>query len=413
GEDQPDDANKLDTGLRIVTKLSLSQQQAEAFSNLLAKALRRSRPTWRCAISHFFLIVEGDKAIKGMEQWIARPKAGARERAEMLFAYFFDRHDPVAVSALKRLSVPGLEALLRLVYRFIRPEEDNVHEASSYTPDVRDHAENARNVVLNAVIERPGPEAFHALQMIANDPEYASRKQRFQEIARGKAESDSEFPAWTAPEVVSFEKEHTAPVKTGEDLLRVVMSVLSDIQTHLDKADVSSRALLERAKDEDEVRNFMVEHMKFHSRKRFHAYRESEVADKDRPDIIVASTSAPVEVGMEVKHGDKPWTHKQLTTALDVQLAEDYLKPTTRRQGVFVVTKHSPRRWRDADTKVMHTFESIIEWLQGRALTLKKNSTGAISVRCFGLDATDKKPSNSKKPQSKPKKPKKKPKKRK
>lgn len=389
---QPDDINKLDTGLRIVSKLSLSAKQAEIFSKLARKRVAQAEAEVAMRNLALLLIVEGDTAIQDMKAWLAQLKGPERrKRAEALFAYLFDRHDPVATSALKKISVAGLEALLRLVYHHIRPEEDNVHEASSFTPNVRDHAESARNAVLNAIIERPGPEAFHALQMMANDPDYKSRRTRFQEIARGKADNDSEFPAWTAPEVVTFEKEHTAPVKTGEDLLRVVMAVLSDIQIHLDKADVSSRALLERAKDEDEVRNYVVEQMKFRSRKRFHAYREAQVADRDRPDIIVASTSAPVEVGMEVKHGSKTWTHKQLTNALDTQLAEDYLKPSTRRHGVFVVTKHSARRWRDAETKVMHTFESIIGWLQDRAAKLIKNSTGAITVRCFGLDATDKK----------------------
>jgi hypothetical protein len=390
GEDQPEDANKLDTGLRIVSRLTLSPKQAAEFAAVARDKLADAKLEIAMRNIALLLIVEGDKAISDIKEWLAKPKLSERRvRAEALFAYLFDRHDPVATGLLKKISVPGLETLLRLAYHYIRAEDDQEHEGS-YSPNTRDHAENARNVVLGAIIERPGPEAYHALQMVALDPDYAARKERFLELARLKAETDSEFPAWTAPEVVTFEKEHTAPVKTGEDLLRVVMAVLSDIQTHLHKGDVNSRVLFERAQDEDEVRNYVVEQMVFRSKGRFHAYREAQVANKDRPDIIVASTSAPCEVGMEVKHGGKKWTHTQLTHALDEQLAEDYLKSPKRRHGVLVITKHGARRWRDAETKVWHTFESIIGWLQDRAKTVVKNSTGAISVRCFGLDATEK-----------------------
>ena len=182
-----------------------------------------------------------------------------------------------------------------------------VHEGS-YTPELRDHAESARDSVLTAMMDRPGQEAYDALRQIALDPEYAVRRERFQELARGKAERDSELPAWTAKEVLALVLNHTAAVKTGADLLRVVTAVLNDIQFQMDKGDITSRSLVERAKDEDEVRNWVVEQMNFRAKERFHAYREAQVANKDRPDIIIASTSAACEVGMEVKHGGKPWT---------------------------------------------------------------------------------------------------------
>ena len=85
------------------------------------------------------------------------------------------------------------------------------------------------------------------------------REERFKELARGKAERDSELLSWTEKQVIAFEKSYTAPVKTGSDLLRVVATVLKDIQFHLDKGDVTSRPLLQAAKDEDEVRNWIVE----------------------------------------------------------------------------------------------------------------------------------------------------------
>lgn len=390
--DEPKDQSKMDVGLRVVAKLALESSQ-----NTLLKKLARSRivrhekqGNVERALRYIALLlsISSDEALKDLERWLSRPTRKFRKaRAEQTFAFLFDRHDPIIPNVFINMSVLSLEQLLRLVYKYIRPEDDAVHEGS-YSPDTRDHAENARNWVLTAIIERPGPDAYRVLTRVASDPEYRSRRSRFLELALGKAERDSEPPAWTDQEVVAFEKTHSSPVKTGEDLLRVVMATLSDIQFQMDKADASSRALLQKAQDEDEVRNYVVEQMQGRSRGRFHAYREAQVADKDRPDVIVASASAQCEVGIEVKHGGKSWTKRQLDNALKVQLAEDYLKPATRRHGVFIMSKHGSRRWKDTDTKQFLTFEMLMGSLCAQASSINSNSSGSISIRCVALDAS-------------------------
>jgi hypothetical protein len=93
-------------------------------------------------------------------------------------------------------------------------------------------------------------------------------------------------------------------------------------------------------------------------------------------------------VGIEVKHGGKKWTLKQLDKALRQQLAQDYLKPLTRRHGIFVITNHRHRTWRNAQSNESITFESLMKSLEATAATLVKNDIGAIEVKCFGIDAS-------------------------
>ena len=113
------------------------------------------------------------------------------------------------------------------------------------------------------------------------------------------------------------------------------------------------------------------------------------MANNDRPDIIIASTAAPCEVGMEVKHGGKKWTRSQLEQALRVQLANDYLKPASRRHGVFVITNHGVRSWRDAESKQNMNFDKLMKSLAAIAATIKTNASGAIEVGVFGIDAVE------------------------
>ncbi len=389
---EPRDVAKLDRALRTVPRLNLDKNQKIKLSRVarqrFAEHTVAGRSDYALRYMALLLLVDINGSIADLESWIGGGEGCERQsRAEQTFAFLFDRHDPVLSGALEEASVPTLEQLLRLAYFYVQPEKDLVH-VGVYTPGVRDNAESARNLILRAILDRPGADAFRALRRIADYPEFALRAQRFRELARGKAERDSEPPAWSAAEVVTFERQYIAPVKTGKDLLRFVMSVLSDIQFQLKKGDVSSRPLLQRAKDEDEVKNWIVEQMNYRSRGRFNAYREAQVAGGNKPDVIVSSTAAQCEVGVEVKHGGKGWTLKQLERALRKQLATDYLKPPTRRHGIFVISHHGRRSWRNPDSHKPMTFDALITWLEGIAKTLVENDSGPIEVKCFGIDAS-------------------------
>jgi hypothetical protein len=389
---EPGDLHRFDYMVGMVERIDLAPRQRTRLFNVTERRLtahrgagRDGEARWSLAI---LLLLDFKRGLAHLETWLSNVQASqTRENAERIFAFLFDPHRPTIPSALCNATVPDLERLLRVVYAYIRPEVD-AHHRGSYTPDTRDHAENARNSILSAILSRPGPDAYHALRRVAEDPAVALRAARFRELARGKAERDAELPAWTPKEVLTFERQRTAPTKSGADLLRVVEGVLKDIQFQFARGDASSRRVLQRAEDEDEVQNWLVEQMKLRARDRFRAFREVEVAEGDKPDVIVASTSASCEVAIEVKHG-KRWTVRQLDYALRSQLAEDYLKPESRRHGVLVITHHRSRQWRDIETNALMTFESLIEHLAGIAATVTNNAVGDIQVRCIGIDSSD------------------------
>ena len=328
-----------------------------------------------------------DTTLPILRQWLNAPPKAAREaRAASILSILFDRHDPLASGALAAASTRSLEALLHLAYSHIRPKDDIVHEGV-FSPGDRDNAQEARNAILSVLLDRPGTDAYLAMQRLANDPVFALRSHRFHELARGKAETDTEVPAWTPAETLTFERQFTAPAKTGADLLRLVIGVLADIAQNLAKGDFTSRALLERAKDEEEVQHWLAEQMNARAKGRFHAVREAEVAIRDKPDLIIASTSVACQVAVEIKHGGKEWSARDLEGALRTQLAEDYLKPENRRHGILVITHHRNRRWlRISDNRPI-PFADLIAWLSGIATTITQNAVGQVAVKCIGINA--------------------------
>lgn len=389
---EPSAPTKYDCMLGMVEKINLTPMQRKKLYRLTEArfaahhaAQRETEMLWSLAM---LLRLDFKQGLAKLESYLnTLPQSEATSPAEKTFAFLFDRHNPTIPSALPNASVEDLERLLQLVYVYVRPEADAQHEGS-YTPNQRDHAEMARNSILSALLDRPGADAYRAMCRIADDPVFTMRASRFRELARSKAERDAELPAWTPKEVLTFERQRTAPAKTGIDLLRMVESVIRDIQFQLDKGDASSRRLLQRAQNEDEVQNWLAEQLNLRARDRFHAFREAEVATGDKPDIIVASTSAPWEVAIEVKHS-KNWSLRQLDKALRIQLAEDYLKPEPRRQGILVITHHLARQWRDTETNELMTFVDLIRRLAATAASIERNSSGSIDVKCVGIDSSE------------------------
>lgn len=294
-------------------------------------------------------------------------------------------HRGVATAALSTVSVDSLALLLRLAYQFV-PATDWTAPRSSSRRSASDNAESARSALFNTLAERPGAQAFHALLALGDDPVFADNSLRLREVAHARAEADGDLTAWLATEVAKFERNHSAPVKTGGQLLSLTSGILVDIQTSFTTADASSRQLLARAEDEEEVQGWLAERLNERARGRYNAARETEVADRNEPDIVVSSTSADAQVAIEIKNANKDWTVKQLEHAIRDQLAEDYLRPDSRRQGILVVSLHRKRTWRTAGQ--IWDFARVVTHLQQVAAEKKSNKWGPVQILVFGLDAS-------------------------
>lgn len=203
------------------------------------------------------------------------------------------------------------------------------------------------------------------------------------EIARGeRAPSRQPFR-----EVLTLEREHTGALKTGRDLLRAIQAAIADIDRGLHFDDASARQLLQTSADEEGIQNWLAGELKLRAKGRFHIHREAEVAQGDKPDIIATSAAGPFEVALEIKRCGDGWTLKDLDHALQHQLAENYLRPESRRHGILVLVHPTSRRWRDTTTGEWFSFSALISRLSASALRLLWNKMGPIEVRVAGIDA--------------------------
>jgi hypothetical protein len=218
-----------------------------------------------------------------------------------------------------------------------------------------------------------------------------SRRIRFLELARRMAERDADVSAWRPAEVLAFEHDKTLPIKSAPQLYKLLQSNISEIDWEFHYADASARAVTETARDEKALQEWLATEINHRAKGRYHASRrESEVAEGNMPDVLISAVGALAEVAVEVKHGGKKWSTKQLEESLRYQLAEDYLRPATRKHGVLVVTNHKKRGWTHPATRKRLTFVQMIAYLNSVATGLKRNSVGDIAVTVVGIDAAKK-----------------------
>ena len=75
--------------------------------------------------------------------------------------------------------------------------------------------------------------------------------------------------------MLAFEHDKLLPVKSAVQLYKLVQAVINEIGWEFDNADASSRAVLETARDEDAVQQWLAAEIKHRAKARYHTSRES------------------------------------------------------------------------------------------------------------------------------------------
>ncbi|NOZ83774.1 MAG: hypothetical protein GXP60_03040 [Epsilonproteobacteria bacterium] len=394
---KPISLNRLDYGLQILQRMEFSHTQTKRLKKLALIRFQDNveRGEEDTALRYLSLLfqVNPQAALQHLKNWI-EPIGSKKQPAIALksFAVLFNRETRGMIAdSLQNAPMEVLKDLILLAYRYVRLKDDNVYERM-YSPDSRDDAESGRNTVLSALVDAKGAKAYDAMIELAEAPEIGESSHRFRQLARGMAERDAERPPWTEGETIEFENKYIAPIKTGNDLYRVVLAVLEDIRHQLSHGDTSSKRLLsllaEIGKDDEEsVQNWLAEQLTHRANGRYHIHREAEVANKDKPDIIVSGATELVEVAIEVKQADS-WSPNELIGALTGQLAKDYLRANTRRHGILFMTDHGRRQWKDTLTRGKLSFDKLLALLSRIATSTTENSTGKVEISVFGIDLT-------------------------
>jgi hypothetical protein len=194
----------------------------------------------------------------GQRAFGARPSAYCRShrgsggtRAQIFGGRFSDSVPP-------ELAFGDLERLVRIAYKTIRVEEDNYRPGGeAYSPDERDRAEDARSAAFNKLVSIPGRATFNALPRLGRQKAFPVPAQRLRELARWRAEQDSESAPWPPDEAAAFEASFQLVPQTPLDLQRLLFDHFDDWQHQLLNRDFAQGKTLASLPLETDVQNWV------------------------------------------------------------------------------------------------------------------------------------------------------------
>jgi hypothetical protein len=392
GGREPPSIMRIATAAELVLKVSLTADERLRLVRLSERRLSaaRERDDWEASLAYLRLLfrLDVERGAAALEAMLAAEMSKrSRSRATQLLRALFNRHHGSVVDPA-RLGPARLMKLTELAYRLRERSPPNTRDAADAEEEGRPAVDDPRDALLSALLSLNGQEAYRATLALAESPHVGASAHRLRELAREIAERAADRPPWTPEQVIQFEAHRLAPIATGDDLFGLVGDLIEEIDWSFSHGDMSARAVVESASNEEAVQQWLGKTLEAMSGGRFVCHQEAQVAGAKRPDLVVTATSAPVEVAIEIKHDDKGWTLPQLSAALRHQLAEQYLQPERRRHGFLVVTHHrSSRFWRDNSARRRMGFAEVMKRLAREASDLTANSSGAVRVSARGLDA--------------------------
>jgi hypothetical protein len=303
-----------------------------------------------------------------------------------LLTTVFNRHTGVHLQFANNCDrAEVLENLVRLAYRYVHPRDD-IYRRGAYTPDARDRAEEARNLLVDYLLNTVGHAAHEVRVALAYLPDFEHWKERLLYYSRERVAVECEPDAYSETDVRTFLINAEAPANTLGRLFEVMMSRLEQIRHDIQHGDFSDRGMLRKIDQEEDMQRALAQKLDSAARGLYRVVREDEVADKNKTDIRLLSASSADRAVIEVKLGEKDRSAKDLADALRDQLIEKYLRHDNCRAGCLLITLANPKRtWTHPQTKAKMQLTDLITYLQECAKQAEITSKFTIRVNVFGI----------------------------
>jgi len=330
-------------------------------------------------------ITRAIKIIRGTIQSL--PQKERSSYGTRVFATLFGDRDSSLIPIEITRDTTVLLDLTRLIYEVVRPKDDISHEGV-FSPGIRDEAQSARNRILGAIFEAPGPGAYAALLAMTKDPLFAHFSDRIRMRARNRAAIDSEPKPLSSGEFTEFEKKLTNRPSTQNLLFEVMLDRLDDIVHDLQHHDFSDRAIICNEKSESNMQLNIAAKLDGAARGAYRVSREEEVAGFKKPDIRLIATAFDGRAAIEIKIGDT-WSVKQLEEAVETQLTDQYLRHKRCSVGCLLVTYAGRKTFKNPITRKNMSFSDVIDHLKSVADTLEKREGQKTRIAVVGIDLRD------------------------
>lgn len=365
-----EDRNSAEVRLRRVVDLLLAHGSEELKTNIkknteewLAAGLDTSfSSVWLPTLLRLSPSAGSHMLIKGLEGHETGENSLGASWISLLFG---DRHQ----ESLIDLSAPGftpelLFELLRLAYKHVRPDED-ISREGTYSPGPRDHAQRARNVLLDAVLNLNGSEGWAIKKKMADDPLFAHFRDRALLLAKEKAAHEIDSRIYSITDILDLYRVGESSPATRDELFELIRNRLEDLDDYL-LWDDSPRELWATISDEKVMRREMARVLKDKANGIYTVDQEGVTADEKETDIRLRVAKHDLQGVIELKLGDDR-SGRDLRDTLKNQLVMKYMAPENRRVGFLLITVTRERNWEHPETGAHLDINGLRKMLESEA----------------------------------------------
>lgn len=274
--------------------------------------------------------------------------------------------------------------LARLAYQHVHPSTDVEHEGA-YSPSARDHAEEGRGLILKAIIEAKGAEAWAVKVRMTNDPLFAHFRDRLALLAYEKAAEEADDAALEESDLVTLDSYGEAPPASRDEMFSLLVDRLDDIKDSL-LLDTSPRAAWAGITDEKVMRQQIARELQLAGRGIYTVDQEAVTSDEKETDIRLRVPASGQQAVIELKMGEK-WSGRELRDAIKDQLVTRYMAAETCRSGCLLVTVvDAERTWKHPDTGDQVNIDGLRNLLGTEIAKIAEEMAGSLRLVVIVLD---------------------------
>jgi len=283
-----------------------------------------------------------------------------------------------------------LKSLYVLMHKYIRASED-IRRANRgvYSPELRDDAQDARNMLFNLLVEIPGKESYVAIRELITEHPDASFRDWMAIQARRRAVLDGDLEPWTAKQVREFGRSLTLVPTTNRELYDQGVLQLLELKHWLEQGNESPHTAWQAVKGETKIRNLVAGELNRRGKKLFRCAQENEFPNRQRPDIWLLNNDVPTPVPIELKVLDEGWSGPKLCERLRNQLVGDYLREDSAECGIMLLVwqgRTRTKRWR-IDGKMV-ALDELADALKRYWSRIAKDYPGVSAIEVVVIDLT-------------------------
>lgn len=375
--------------LRQVIGVMLKHGDEDTRAHVLAVARERLQDELPEEVAFVWLPtlmrVDPELGVSVLEDRIRTVEPGALSEAVKWFSVLFgERHNAINLKT-PAFTPQLLLRLLRLAYHHVRLGDD-VEHVGAYSPDTRDHAEHARNGILNALFEAKGEEGWAAKMKMANDPLCAQFKDRLLAVAEEHWAQEIDSVALDEKQAVALDKTWEAPASTNEAMFALMNDRLADLNDLL-LSDMSPREAWAGITNEKVMRRAIARELSREANGLYMVDQEAVTGDEKETDIRLRSVLSEHEAVIELKLGDsRSRSAHELRDTIYNQLVNKYLAAENRRSGCLLVTLAKDRKWKHPDNGTLIGPEELKSILLQEAKRVEGEMGGMVALSVHLLD---------------------------